>query len=139
MKKRILIADGHPAVRRGMRHILSRTFAAAEFGEAQNPAEIFEKLDESNWGLLIFDIDMPGGNGLDILKKIKARPSQVHVLIFTFFREDQYAAAAFEAGACGYVSKFSPDALLVSAVKKVLADLENSSKLHSHSFSGHLS
>lgn len=120
MNKRILIADSHQAVRRGIKLRLSGAVAGVEFGEALTRAEIFAKLRQENWDMVIFDIDMPGENGLTILKEIKAGRTRVPILVFTFYREDQYAVAAYEAGASGYLNKFSPDALLVRAVNKIL-------------------
>src|ERR1700735_4838192 len=99
MVKKILIADDHSAIRLGVKQICAAEFQSVKFGEAANYAEIFPILREDDWDILILDIDMPGRNGLDILKQIKAEKMKVPVLIFSFHNQDQIALRALKLGA----------------------------------------
>jgi len=120
MAKKILIADDHSAIRVGVIQICKGEFPSAQFGEAINYAEVFQKLKEDEWDILILDIDLPGRNGLDILKQIKAEKIRVPVLMFSFHIEDQIAIRALKTGASGYLSKEVADTELISAIGKIM-------------------
>jgi two-component system invasion response regulator UvrY len=120
MAKKILIADDHSAIRIGVRQICTSEFPLVQIGEAVNYAEVFQKLKESDWDILILDIDLPGRNGLDILKQIKAEKIKVPVLMFSFHSEEQIALRALKIGASGYLSKDAADMELVKAINKIL-------------------
>jgi DNA-binding NarL/FixJ family response regulator len=120
MAKKILIADDHFAIRMGIKQICTNEFAQLQFGEAVNYAEVFQKLKECEWDILILDIDLPGRNGLDILKQIKAEKIKIPVLMFSFHSEDQIALRAMKLGAAGYLSKDAADKELVKAINKVI-------------------
>ncbi|MGZ3836973.1 MAG: response regulator [Flavisolibacter sp.] len=120
-KKRILIADDHSAVRRGVRNILSGSFPDAEFGEATDAAETLDMLRSSSWEVLILDIDFPGRSGLEVLKILKDENKKIPVLVFSFHREEQIALRALRSGASGYLSKDAADTELVDAIRQLLA------------------
>jgi two-component system invasion response regulator UvrY len=120
MAKKILIADDHSAIRIGVRQICASEFPLVQFGEAINYTEVFQKLKESDWDILILDIDLPGRSGLDILKQIKAEKIKVPVLMFSFHVEDQIALRALKIGASGYLSKEAADTELVKAIGKIM-------------------
>ena len=120
MAKKILIADDHSAIRIGVKQICTNEFPAVQFGEAVNYAEVFQKLKESDWDILILDIDLPGRSGLDILKQIKAEKLKVPVLMFSFYNEEQIALRALKIGAAGYLSKEAADMELVKAINKIM-------------------
>lgn len=121
MNKRILIADDHSAVRAGVKHILLQEYCQVEFGEAINASEVFRKLKEASWNVLILDVDLPGRSGLDILKQVRAEGLKLPVLMFSFHREEQLAVRALKAGASGYLSKDSADTELVTAISQLLS------------------
>jgi two-component system, NarL family, invasion response regulator UvrY len=120
MAKKILIADDHSAIRIGVKQICTSEFPSVQFGEAVNYAEVFQKLKETTWDILILDIDLPGRNGLDILKQIKADKIKVPVLMFSFHSEEQIAMRALKTGAAGYLSKDVADLELIKAINQVL-------------------
>src|ERR1700710_439704 len=120
MAKKILIADDHSAIRIGIKQICTSEFPSVQFGEAVNYAEVFQKLKETTWDILILDIDLPGRNGLDILKQIKAEKIRVPVLMFSFHSEEQIALRALKIGASGYLSKEAADMELVKAINKIM-------------------
>jgi len=120
MAKKILIADDHSAIRIGVRQICAAELPFVQFGEATNYAEVFQRLKETDWDMLILDIDLPGRNGLDILKQIKAEKLKVPVLMFSFHSEEQLALRALKTGAAGYLSKDAADTDLIKAINQVL-------------------
>ncbi|OOQ56700.1 response regulator transcription factor [Mucilaginibacter pedocola] len=120
MATKILIADDHSAIRFGVKHICASEFPAGIFGEAINYAEVFKKLNECAWDILILDIDLPGRNGLDILKQIKADKLKIPVLMFSFHSEEQIALRAMKMGAAGYLSKDVADTELITAITRIL-------------------
>lgn len=120
MAKKILIADDHSAIRIGVKQICTSEFPMVEFGEAINYSEVFQKLKETNWDILILDIDLPGRSGLDILKQIKADKVKVPVLMFSFHSEEQIALRALKTGAAGYLSKDVADLELIKAINQIL-------------------
>jgi two-component system invasion response regulator UvrY len=121
MARNILIADDHSAIRIGVKQICASEFQAVVFGEAIGYAEVFQKIKERAWDILILDIDLPGRNGLDILKQLKAEKIKVPVLMFSFHSEEQIALRALKLGAAGYLSKDAADLELVKAINQIIA------------------
>ena len=119
--KRILIADDHSAIRNGVKQILTNEFSDVEFGEAVNAVEVFRKVKEKKWDILILDMEMPGRNGLEVLKQFKDEKINTPVLVFSFHPEAQVAIRALKSGASGYLSKDSADAELVKAIQQILS------------------
>lgn len=117
---RIMLADDHAVVRRGVRQILAEAFAQATFGEAQTVQELLKLIGSERWDVVVLDLNMPGGSGLEALKQIKQAHPQLPVLILTMFPEDQYAMRTIRAGAAGYLNKESAPEELVQAIRKVL-------------------
>lgn len=120
MKRKILIADDHSAIRIGVKQICANEFPTMQFAEAVNYAEVFQKLKETDWDILILDVDLPGRNGLDILKQIKTDKIKVPVLMFSFHIEEQIALRALKIGAAGYLSKDAADMELIKAINQIL-------------------
>lgn len=118
--KRILIADDHSAIRNGVKSILKTEFMEVEFGEASNGNEVFKKLKEKKWDILILDMEMPGRNGLEVLKQIKDEELKIPVLMFSLHPEEQVAVRALKLGAAGYLAKDTVDEELVKAVNLIL-------------------
>lgn len=117
---RILIADDHSIVRRGLRQILSEGISAVDFGEASNAAEAFALLEQKEFDILILDLSMPGRSGLDFLKDVKVLKPKIPVLVLSMYPEDQYALRVMRAGADGYMTKESAPEELVQAVIKIV-------------------
>jgi len=121
MGKKILIADDHSAIRMGIKQICAGEFAAVQFGEATSYADVFQKLKDNDWDILILDIDLPGRNGLDILKDIRTDKMTIPVLVFSFHSEEQIAYRALKLGASGYLSKDAADTELVKAINRIFS------------------
>ena len=118
---RILIVDDHPVVRRGLKEILEDGLDKFECGQAKTAQEAMEQVAAHHWDLVILDITMPGRNGLDALKDLKAMRPKLPILMLTIHPEEQYAVRVLKAGAAGFLGKESAPEELVNAVKKALA------------------
>lgn len=120
MKIRILIADDHAVVRRGLRELLSDEFPNASFGEAGNAAEALGLLRQDRWDIALVDITMPGRSGLDLLKDCRSRCPNMPVLVLSAHPEDQFAVRVLKAGASGYMTKETAPEELVKAIRRIL-------------------
>jgi len=119
---RILIADDHAIVRKGLIDLLRDSFAFVEVQEAVASDDLFDFATNGElWDVIIADINMPGAGGLETVRKIVAGNPAQKCLLLSFLPQDQYAKAAFRAGAWGYITKSSAAEELVSAVQTVLA------------------
>jgi len=118
---RILIADDHAIVRRGLKEILSRELEGVVCGEAEDAAGVLTAVQSGDWNLVILDISMPGRSGLDVLRELKAARPNLPVLVLSMHPEDQYAGRAIRAGASGYMNKESAPEELIKAVREMLA------------------
>jgi two-component system invasion response regulator UvrY len=118
---RILIADDHAVVRRGLKEILARELEDSVCDEAQNVEQAITKMRGQDWDLVILDIAMPGRSGLDVLRDIRQERRELPVLIFSMHAEDQYARRVLKAGARGYMNKESPPEELIKAIKHILS------------------
>lgn len=117
---RILIADDHTVVRKGLRQILLDEFPAALVEEVADAEELIQKVMTAKWDVVVSDLSMPGRSGLDALQQIKLSHPDLPVLILSIHPEEQYALRALKAGASGYLSKDTAPDELVKAVQKVL-------------------
>ena len=118
---KIIIADDHAVVRQGVKQILAAEADMRLVGEARNFEETLEVTHRLAWDVLILDYSMPGGNGLQVLKKIKHAYPRRPVLILSMHPEDVIAVSALRAGAAGYVSKESASEELTVAVRKAVS------------------
>lgn len=120
MTHAILVADDHTIIRDGLRKILEDTDDLRVVAEAAHGAEVMECVRTLVLDLVILDMSMPGRNGLDLLKAIKAEKPKLPVLIFSMHPEEQYAVRAIRSGASGYLSKESDSDLLIPALRRVI-------------------
>lgn len=117
---RILIADDHSIVQRGLKEILREEFRDAYILGVNDGTELLKEARSSPWNIIISDISMPGKNGIEILKQLKTEFPKTPVLILSMHPEDQYAIRALRAGASGYLTKESASDELVNAIRKIL-------------------
>lgn len=118
---RILIADDHAIVREGLRRVLERRSPDWTVTEAESGFEALEQLAQKAFDLAIFDLSMPGLNGIDLIRRVRAEYPRMPILMLSMHAEEQYAVRAFKAGANGYVTKDSASRELADAVRKVAA------------------
>jgi len=118
---RILIADDHAIVRRGLIEILMRELDKAVCGEAENAPQVLDQVRSHAWDLVILDVSKPGRSGIDVLTDLRLAQPKLPVLVLSMHSEDQYGKRVLKAGAAGYMSKNSAPEELISAIRKVLA------------------
>ena len=117
---RVLIADDHEIVRKGLGKVLSETLQPIKIDEATNGQEAMSKILKSEYDLVVLDLKMPGKSGLDVLKEIKQHRPKLPVLILSMHPEEQFAIRAIRAGAAGYLTKECAGDELVLAIRKAL-------------------
>ncbi|HWI41589.1 MAG TPA: response regulator transcription factor [Verrucomicrobiae bacterium] len=116
---RVLIADDHAIVRKGLVQILAESPEEFIVDEAHDGADALAKAAATKYDLVLVDISMPGRGGLDVLKELKVRLPSVPVLVLSIHPEEQYAVRALKAGASGYVTKDTAEQELLAAIGKV--------------------
>lgn len=115
---KILIADDHAVVRGGLRQFLDNAADCRVVGEASSAREAMALVKSQDWDLLLLDIGLPDVNGLEVLKRVKREKPALPVLIFSMYSEDDYALAALEAGAAGYLPKDSAPQEILEAIRR---------------------
>lgn len=116
---KVLITDDHPVVRRGIRQILEDDERISLIQEASNGKELFERLEEHLFDVILLDISLPGRSGLDLISQIKRTQQSVAILVLSIHSEEMYAIKALKSGASGYLTKASAPEELISAIIKV--------------------
>ncbi len=116
---KILIADDHSIVRRGLRQILLDLNIFSTIEEATDGNEALDKIKGESYDFVILDISMPGLSGLDILEKLKALGIKRNILILSVYPQNQYAIRALRLGASGYLSKESAFNELELAIQRI--------------------
>jgi len=118
---KIIIADDHAVVRKGLKQILIEMSGVKAVEEVDNGATLIERITNENFDFVVLDISMPGQSGLQALKEIKDRKPKLPVLILSIHPEEQYALRALKGGASGYITKDSAPEELVKAIQKILS------------------
>ncbi len=118
---RVLLADDHAVVRKGIREFLEEDDKLTVVAEAADGAEAVRLAGEHRPHVAVLDVQMPGVNGIEATRQIKAAYPETRVLVLTAYDEDPYVFALLRAGADGYVLKNAHPAELVRAVKTVAA------------------
>jgi two-component system, NarL family, invasion response regulator UvrY len=118
---RLLIADDHAIIRRGLKDIILEAYPTAEIKEAGDAEELIKIVMKENWNIVITDMSMPGRSGLEALQQIKLHNANLPVLVLSVHPEEQYAVRVLKAGAAGYLNKEMAPEELVKAVRTVLS------------------
>ena len=116
---RILIVDDHAVVRQGIKQIITDMDDPVEVGEAGNGSDAIRMLRDGEWDMVLLDINLPGKNGIEVLKQIKGEWKKLPVLMLSMYSEDQYAMRAIRSGAAGYMTKETAPDELLNAIGKV--------------------
>jgi len=118
-KVRLLIADDHEIVRKGLRALLETRAEVEVVGEAANGREALSKAAQYRPDLILLDLVMPGKDGLEVIKEIKNNFPSVKILVLTSYNEEEKLAQALKEGALGYLLKDSSPEELLEAIKEV--------------------
>ena len=117
---RILIADDHAILRKGLIELLGSEIEGVVCGEARDGEEALAAARSREWDLVLLDLKMPGRSGLDVLGELKRTQPNLPVLVLSLYPEDQLGERALKAGASGYMNKGRAAAELVKAIREVL-------------------
>ncbi len=118
---RILIADDHEIVRRGIKQILQEGLSFTEIGEASDTSTLIEMALALDWDIIISDLSMPGGGGMMAIPKIREVKPRQRILIISIYPEEQYAVRVIRLGASGYLNKDAATEELLKAVEIILS------------------
>ncbi|MBI5476525.1 MAG: response regulator transcription factor [Ignavibacteriales bacterium] len=116
---KVLIADDHPVVREGLKQIISKATDMEVGGEALNGQEVLDILDKQKWDVIVLDLNMPGRDGIEVLKEIRREYGKLPVLILSIYPEEQMGVRVLKAGASGFLSKESAPKELLNAIRKI--------------------
>lgn len=116
---RILLADDHTMFREGVKQLLSGNPDCLVVGEASDAQQVLERIRKTAIDVVVLDISMPGRDGIEVLKQVKALKPKVQVLVLSMYPEDQYASRAIKAGAAGYLTKNKASAELIEAIRRI--------------------
>lgn len=118
---RILIVDDHPLLREGLRMRLAAQADLEVCGEAESEDEGFQQVKELEPDLVIVDIALKNGHGLELIKQLKAVRPKLKMLVLSSYDESLYAERCLRAGAKGYLNKQETNEQVVTAVRTVLS------------------
>jgi DNA-binding NarL/FixJ family response regulator len=120
--RRVIIVDDHPMVRRGLRDLLADETDLQIIGECSSFSETLDLVEKKKPDLILIDISLEGGSGLELIKQIRARHPDVKMLVISMHEEELFAERALHAGAMGYLNKKEMSDDIVAAIRQVLSD-----------------
>lgn len=118
--KQALIVDDHPIIRGSLKQVLEQTFPSLLIRDSPGTEDVLEEICSYPWTFVTLDINLPGQNGLNIVRKVQGCCPHIPIVVFSLFPEDQYTSRALRAGAAAYVSKARSALELVEVIKSVL-------------------
>src|SRR6202021_3417958 len=120
VKRKVLVVDDHPIVREGMALLINREPDLIVCADAEESNAALEAIDSLRPDLTIVDISLPGRDGLELLKMIRAKDPQMPVLILSMHGETTYAERALRAGPNGYIMKQEATDKVLVAIRRIL-------------------
>jgi DNA-binding NarL/FixJ family response regulator len=117
---RVLIVDDHPAVREALTIRLSREPDLEVCGEAADVTAALQVLEATHPDVAVIDISLQGGDGIDLIKRIRVRNDSVRLLVWSMYSESLCAERALRAGALGYINKGQATDQIIVAIRRVL-------------------
>lgn len=118
-KVKVLIADDHPIFRQGLKKVLEEDGKYSVISETSNGNETLEKIRELKPDAAVLDIDMPGLNGIEILKAVQKEKLSVKSIILTMYKDEEYFNQAMDYGALGYLLKDSVVIELIECLETI--------------------
>ena len=119
-KTRVLLVDDHPILRRGLAQLINLEADMMVCGEAEDAAKAFDAAGTLNPDVAVIDISLKGGNGIELIKNLKARYPELPTLILSMYEESLYAERALRAGALGYIMKEEAIEQVLVAIRRAL-------------------
>jgi len=118
---KVLIADDHLRVRRGLKQLCEMMGDVCVAGEAGDGDEVLQVLQEAHYDLLLLDLSMPGLSGIELVRHARARSAKVPILVLSMHTEVPIVERAIRAGAAGFVGKGGDNETLMDAIRSVAA------------------
>jgi len=119
MTKRIIIADDHPLIREGLKHILSSNPAYTVAAEAGDGHGLLAAIRQDSYDIALVDMLMPGKNGIELIQQLHLEKPELRILVISSHKEDIYAVRTIRAGASGYLCKDHAASELIHAVNRL--------------------
>lgn len=120
MKLKVLVADDHPVILKGVRQILEEAFDLEVIHFASTAEEAVQQAAQNDYDIIILDVSMPAAGGVEALRRIKKGKPDQPVLMYSLYPEEQYGVQSLKAGAAGYLSKDTIPEKMVEAIKTIL-------------------
>lgn len=120
-KRRVLLVDDHPMMRAGYSALLSREHDLCVCGEAATTEEALSAAAKLQPDLMLADITLPGRNGIELIKDLRAVNPALPILVISMHDESLWAERSLRAGASGYIMKSEPGRSIVEAIRRVLS------------------
>lgn len=119
--RRILVVDDHPMMREGLRQLIAHEPDLTLCCEAEDAAHALQLIEQSRPDLALVDISLKNGNGLELIKDIRARLPDLPVLVLSMHDESLYAERVLRAGGQGYLMKHEGGERIIAAIRQVLS------------------
>ena len=119
-RHRILIVDDHPIVRRGLKELVADEPDLEVCGEAADEPEAIQQLEETRPDVVVVDLSLPSGHGLDLIRKIRLHDERIRILVSTMHDESLFAERTLRAGAAGFINKQEAPEKIIDALRQVL-------------------
>ena len=119
-KIKILIADDHEMVRRGIKYVINHHFIGTSIAEVTNGNDIFKAVVKQTFDLLIMDFKMPDTDTLSLISTVRLKATDMKILVFSMYPEELMAKRVLNLGAMGYLEKDAPETEFVKAVQLIL-------------------
>jgi DNA-binding NarL/FixJ family response regulator len=116
---KVLIVDDHPAVREGMMSRISRQSDMVVCGEAANVTEALWLVETALPDVVVIDISLKEGDGIDLIKRIRSRDGSIRMLVCSMHPDSLYAERSLRAGALGYINKDNTTGRILDAIRSV--------------------
>jgi len=116
---KLFIADDHILIRKGLKDIFKDEMDLKVVGDSDNPFDTIKFIQKNEVDILILDINLPGKNGIDVLKDVKALKPEIKVLMLSMYPEERYAIRCLKAGAAGYIAKDNNIENILIAIQKI--------------------
>ncbi len=120
-KARVLLVDDHPILRQGLAQLINQEPDLTVCGEAEDSPKAFAAAEELNPDVVVVDISLRGGNGIELIKNLKARFPDLPMLVLSMHDESLYAERALRAGSRGYIMKEEATEKVIVGIRQVMA------------------
>lgn len=116
---RVVVADDHPLAREGLRKLINEAIDIEVVGETDDGAKVLQLVEQLQPDVLLLDMEMPGSNGIEVAKKLKAQKSAVRILALSAHDDKHYISGLLSSGAAGYLTKEEVPQTIIEAIRGV--------------------